>query len=252
MTYIDIQKISKSYGDEKILNNISFEIKEGEIVAILGPSGCGKTTLLKCILGLESPDEGRIFIGSHSQTQWLKTKRIAYVPQQHANFNHLTTEQNVSAAINDLVQNKIQKIDRILKSVGLDKYKKNYPGHFSGGMQQRLALARALAQDTDIIAFDESLNSLDIETRQQMQELILELQAEEKKTMIFVTHDIEEALFLADRIIILESKPGIIREILKTPFPFPHKPTLRFDEEFQKIRRILSDKIRSENILKHN
>src|SRR3989339_494063 len=188
MADIKVQKIYKSYDSKKVLENISFDVKEGEIVSILGPSGCGKTTLLKCILGLKIPDDGNIFINSEKQREWLKNKRIAYVPQKYANFNHLTVEQNILVALKELVQGKTTMIDQILKSVGLDKHKKAYPERLSGGMQQRLALARALAQNTDIIAFDESLNALDVETRHQMQELILELWAEGKKTILFVTH----------------------------------------------------------------
>src|SRR3989344_7821825 len=178
MADIEVQKIYKSFDNKKVLENISFEVKKGEIVSILGPSGCGKTTLLKCILGLEEPDEGSIFIDSEKQQEWLKNKRIAYVPQKYANFNYLTVEQNILAALQNSTQNKNYKIDQILKSVGLDKHREMYPVWLSGGMQQRLALARALAQDTDIIAFDEPLNALDVETRHQMQELILELWAE--------------------------------------------------------------------------
>ncbi len=248
MADVNIQKIYKTYDNKKVLENISFDIKEGEIVSILGPSGCGKTTLLKCILGLEKPDDGFIKIDSKKQSDWLKDKRIAYVPQKYANFNHLTVEQNILAALQNSKVNKKQKIEQILKSVGLDKHKNTYPGWLSGGMQQRLAFARALAQDTDIIAFDESLNALDVETRHQMQELILDLWSEGKKTVIFVTHDIEEALFLSKRIVVMGTKPGIVREILDIPFSYPRKSTLRFDEEFQKVRRALSYIIRSETI----
>ena len=248
MAGISVQKIYKAYDNKRVLENVSFDVKAGEIIAILGPSGCGKTTLLKCILGLEKPDDGNIFINSEKQREWLKNKRIAYVPQKYANFNHLTVEQNILVALKELVQGKTTMIDQILKSVGLDKHKKAYPERLSGGMQQRLALARALAQNTDIIAFDESLNALDIETRHQMQELILELWAEGKKTILFVTHDIEEALFLSKRVVVMGTRPGIIREILDISFPYPRKTTLRFDEEFQKIRRMLSYIIRSETI----
>jgi len=248
MADVNIQKIYKTYDSKKVLENISFDIGEREIVSILGPSGCGKTTLLKCILGLEKPDDGVIQIDSKKQMDWLKDKRIAYVPQRYANFNHLTVEQNILAALHNSKTNKQQKVEQILKSVGLDKHKKVYPGWLSGGMQQRLAFARALAQDTDIVAFDESLNALDVETRHQMQELILDLWAEGKKTIIFVTHDIEEALFLSKRIVVMGTKPGIVREILDIPFSYPRKSTLRFDEEFQKIRRALSYIIRSETI----
>lgn len=248
MANIGVQKINKSYGGKKVLENISFDVKEGEIVSILGPSGCGKTTLLKCILGLEIPDNGSISIDSEKQQEWFRNKRIAYVPQKYANFNHLTVEQNILAALQNSIPDQNQKIDQILKNVGLEKHKKMYPCWLSGGMQQRLAFARALAQNSNIMACDESLNALDVETRHQMQELILELWSEGKKTILFVTHDVEEALFLSKRIIVMGTRPGTVREILDIPFSYPRKSTLRFDEEFQKIRRALFYIIRSETI----
>lgn len=248
MADISVQKIYKTYNDKRVLEDISFDVKKGEVVSILGPSGCGKTTLIKCILGLEKSDMGDIFIDSEKQFDWLKNKRIAYVPQKYANFNYLTVEKNIAVALEDLTQNKNQKIDQLLRSVGLDKHKRTYPERLSGGMQQRLAFARALAQDTNIVVFDESLSALDIETRHQMQELILELWAEGEKTLLFVTHDIEEAIFLSKRVVVMGTKPGIVREIIEIPFSYPRKSTLRFDEEFQKIRRALSYIIRSETI----
>lgn len=247
MADIIVQKLYKSYDKKKVLDNITFDVHDKEIVAILGPSGCGKTTLLKCILGLVMPDKGSIVINAQPQSIWLQQKRIAYVPQHYANFAHLTVAQNVATAVQNH-QAKEQTTRHILKSVGLEKHARLYPGWLSGGMQQRLALARALAQNTDIIAFDESLNALDVATRHQMQELILELWSEGKKTMLFVTHDIEEALFLAKRVVVMGTKPGTVREVVDVPFPYPRTSTLRFDEEFQKIRRALSYIIRSETI----
>ncbi|MBI4262042.1 ATP-binding cassette domain-containing protein [Candidatus Uhrbacteria bacterium] len=248
MMSINVQGIGKSYDGKKVLEDISFGVQKGEIIAILGPSGCGKTTLLRCILGLETPDQGDIRIDSEKQNAWLKNKRIAYVSQQHANFSHLTVEQNILTAVQESVPNKEQIVTQILKSVGIGKYKAMYPNRLSGGTQQRVALARAIAQNTDIIAFDESLNALDVETRHQMQELILELWAEGKKTILFITHDIEEAIFLSRRIVVMGTRPGVVREILDIPFTYPRKSTLRFDEAFQKIRRTLSYIIRSETI----
>lgn len=246
MSKVSVQKVCKGYGGKDVLENISFDVGAGEIVSILGPSGCGKTTLLKCVLGLEKFDSGVIVIDGTAQVEWLENKRIAYVPQKYANFAHLTVDQNISATIQNPEQ--VKDIDQVLKNVGLDKHKKDYPARLSGGMQQRLALARALAQNTDIIAFDESLGALDIETRHQMQELILEMWAEGKKTILFVTHDIEEALFLSHRIVVMGTKPGIVREVVNIPFSYPRKSTLRYDEEFQRIRRTLSYIIRSETI----
>lgn len=248
MADVAVKKITKIYNNQTVLEDISFDVKDGDIVAILGPSGCGKTTLLKCILGLENSDKGEIYIDSKKQTDWLKNNRVAYVPQKYSNFNHLTVEQNILAALTNSGDDKKQIVEKILKNVGLDKHKGVYPGSLSGGMQQRLALARALAQNSDIIAFDESLNSLDVETRHQMQELILELWVEGKKTVLFVTHDIEEALFLSKKIVVMGSNPGAVREIITVPYSYPRRSTLRFDENFQKIRRALSYIIRSETI----
>ncbi len=248
MSYINIEKVSKSYNKKDVLKDISFGMEKNEIIAILGPSGSGKTTLLKCILGLEHPDRGLITIDSKSHSDWLSKQRIAYVPQQYANFEYLTVRQNVALAAHDNLTLSSQEILNSLKSVGLHKYADHYPGSLSGGMQQRLALARALAQKTNIVAFDESLSALDVETRHQMQELILDIWVEKKKTFLFVTHDIEEALFLANRIVVMGTRPGSIQQILNIPFEYPRASNLRFDEQFQRLRKGLTFSIRSEMI----
>ncbi len=248
MTTISVQQVSKQYGSTTVLDNVSFDVSAREIVAILGPSGCGKTTLLKCLLGLEHPDRGDIFLNTQRQGAWLQQQRIAYVPQKYANFAHLTVEENLAVALQHSSPDDRAKMKRLLKSVGLHAYAQSYPSQLSGGMQQRLAFARALAQHTDVIAFDESLNALDVETRHQMQELILELWAEDHRTILFVTHDIEEALFLSQRIIVLGTHPGTVKDIFSVPFPYPRTSTLRYDEEFQRIRRGLSYSIRSETM----
>lgn len=246
MLALDVKNIDKSYSTARVLDDISFTVKEHEIVAILGPSGCGKTTLLKCVLGLENQDRGNIFINGQKQQDWLQQKRIAYVPQQYANFAYLTAAQNLAAALPQSDLRDQRAINQWLKGVGLEKYSAAYPGALSGGMQQRLALARGLAQPTEIMALDESLNALDVETRHQMQELILELWAEDKRTILFVTHDIEEALFLSKRIVVMGTNPGAVQKIVDVPFSYPRKSTLRFDAEFQRMRRSLSYIVRSE------
>jgi len=248
MVSLIVDNVWKQYETRVILRDISFDIKEGEITSILGPSGSGKTTLLKCILGLEKPDRGTITIDSISQQQWLRSQRIAYVPQKYANFEHLTVAGNIAIAIPLESVDKEKRITQILKDVGLEKYADVYPSRLSGGMQQRVALARALAQDTDIIAFDESLSQLDVETRHQMQELILDIWAEKKKTILYITHDIEEAIFLSQRVVVMGTKPGEIREVVSVPFSYPRNSALRFQEQFQKMRRMLSYIIRSETM----
>lgn len=248
MSYLQLRKISKRYETAEALRSVSFDVEQGEIIAILGPSGCGKTTLLRCILGLETPDSGSITIGGQKLHTWLRDQRIAYVPQKYANFAYLTVGENVASGVPQQRTPTRRKVVDLLKLVGLAELRDAYPSQLSGGMQQRVALARALAQKAPILAFDESLNSLDAETRYQMQELIHDLWVEQQKTILFVTHDIEEALFLAHRVVVMGTNPGQIREILEVPFPYPRQPKLRFTDEFQRLRRVLSFTIRSEAI----
>ncbi|MCF7865447.1 MAG: ATP-binding cassette domain-containing protein [Candidatus Pacebacteria bacterium] len=256
MSYIEIKKLNKSFAldnissihsPKNVLKDISLSIEKGEIVSLLGSSGCGKTTLAKCILGLEKYN-GEILIGGENINQYLKHNRIGYVPQKYANFEHLTVYQNALIAFDKPSESDREKIDHALKVLGIYKSKDMYPKALSGGMKQRLAIARALLTNSDIIVFDEPLSALDIETKHQTQELLLQIWQEYNKTFIFITHDIEEALFLSHKVVILETNPGKIREVISSPFDFPRVSTIRYEKTFQDIRKSLSYIIRSESL----
>ncbi len=248
MNKIHIENLNKSFGKVEVLRNVSLLCEMGQIISILGPSGCGKTTFIKTLLGIED-FQGSISIDNMPLERYLINNRIAYVPQKYANFDHLTVYKNLELSVRDKkITIQKEEIDKVLKTVGLFRNKDSYPKDLSGGMSQRLAIARALLTNSEIIVFDEPLSALDVETKLRIQELILDIWAMTKKTFIFVTHDIEEAIFLSHKIVVMGSRPGIIREVIDVPYKFPRESSIRFDIEFQKLRKSLSFIIRSESL----
>ena len=211
-TLIKFENISKSYGQTAVLKNISFEIKQGEFVVLIGPSGCGKTTTLKTINRLIEPDDGKIFINGKDITEGnpVELRRtIGYVIQQIGLFPNMTVEQNISV-VPKLLKYPKQKckeiVQDLLKLVDMP-YEENahkYPSELSGGQQQRIGVLRALAASPPIILMDEPFGALDPLTRDTLQEEIKQIQKKLKKTIVFVTHDMDEALRLADTIIFMD------------------------------------------------
>lgn len=192
-----IEKLSFSYKHLKIIDNFSLDVKKGEFICLLGPSGCGKTTLLKCIVGLLSPYSGKIIING-------KTNMV-FQEYNKSLFPWKTVNENVIFGLKQGHNKK--RAEHYLKLVNLEKFKNNYPFELSGGMQQRVAIARALAYDSDILVFDEPFNSLDMETRNNMQSELNNIWKKSKKTIIFVTHNIDEALILSNKIVVLSNRP---------------------------------------------
>lgn len=218
------------------VNNCSFQVNEGELVVILGPSGCGKTTLLKMVNRLYEPTSGRIFLHGQDIRRMNVTalrQRIGYVIQQSGLFPHMTVAQNI-AVVPELLKwprPRIQaRIDELLALVHLppQEYRDRYPAQLSGGQQQRVGLARALAGDPAVMLMDEPFGAIDAITRASLQDEILRLQRQLKKTILFVSHDVEEALHLADRILIL--KEGRIVQY-DTPFTLLTRPANAFVQE---------------------
>ncbi len=226
---IKFENVVKSYGETKVLNNISFEIKSGEFTVLIGPSGCGKTTTLKTINRLIEPDQGRIFIDGKdiSQVDRVTLRRsIGYVIQQIGLFPHMTVQQNISVVPKLLKYDK-KRCDEIthemlsLVNMSYEKYANKYPYELSGGQQQRIGVLRALAASPPIVLMDEPFGALDPITRSILQEEIKKLQRKLNKTIVFVTHDMDEALCMADKIIFMENG-GIIQiatpeEMLENP-----------------------------------
>ena len=216
---IEIKNVSKKLGKRLILDDVSLQIEEGSFVVLIGPSGCGKTTTLKLINKLIEPTQGDIFINGTpiSKQNTIKLRRnIGYVIQSVGLFPHMTIRENIELIPklkNEKTEEEIeQKNIELMKMVGLNpnEYLDKYPSELSGGQQQRIGLVRAIATDADIILMDEPFSALDPITRTQLQEWLYSLQEELKKTIIFVTHDMDEALKLADKICIM--KDGKIQQ----------------------------------------
>lgn len=220
--YIQVKNVTKIYTQNavnaKALEDANLEIKQGEFICLLGPSGCGKTTLLNLIAGFEKPTEGEILLDG----QIVNEPSIKYVTifQNYGLLPWRTVQGNVELGLESLGYDKakIRKIaEEYIELVGLSLFKKHHPYQLSGGMQQRVAIARALAVDPDIIFMDEPFGALDAMTRMKMQDEISGIWEKKKKTILFVTHDIDESVFLADRIVIMTPHPGKIKSIINVP-----------------------------------
>ena len=240
---IEFKGITKKIGDRVILNDINLHIKDGELVVLIGPSGCGKTTTLKMINKLIKPTEGSIFINGNSiaseDTIQLR-RQIGYVIQNVGLFPHMTIKENIEL-IPKLKKEPLDKINEktieLLNMVGLnsDEYMNKYPAQLSGGQQQRVGVARAFATDANIILMDEPFSALDPITRSSLQDELLTLHQELKKTIIFVTHDMDEAIKIADKICIMNG--GKIQQY-DTPENILRRPANKFIKEFIGSKKI--------------
>ena len=220
---LKIRNIVKSYGELKVLDGISFNVEDGEFVCIVGESGCGKTTLLKIIAGIEKADSGVIF---------RSAQRIGFVFQDDRLLPWRTALGNVMFALEAVGDRNVKKARDVLKLVGLENFENYYPKQLSGGMRQRVGIARALAIDPDILLMDEPFANLDAQTRERMQEELLRII--EGRTVVFVTHSIEEAVFLADKIVVLTPRPAKVSEVINIEMP---KPRDRASLEFLEVRK---------------
>lgn len=221
-------------GQTKVFEKISFDVKKGEFVCILGPSGCGKSTLLSCLAGFETSFNGSLQADGRP-VRGPDSKRLCLF-QESSVFPWLTVYENVAFGIADgSFENVAEKIDRTLALVGLKDYATFYPRQLSGGMRQRLELARALAADADLLLMDEPFSALDYLSRLQLRSELESIWQREKTTIVMVTHDVEEALQMADRIFLLSSRPAQILRSIPISVPRPRRPSdpnlLRLREE---------------------
>ena len=201
------------------LEDVSLDLAEGELLAVLGPSGCGKTTLLNIVAGFLAPTSGKIVLNGHNVTGPDAERGMVF--QQGALFEWMSVRENVSFGPRMKGQNEKQygaEVDHLLDIVGLRDFKEKAIYELSGGMQQRVALARCLANDPDVILMDEPLGALDALTREKMQSLVLKLWKETGKTIILITHSVEEALLLGERLLVMAPRPGRIHREYRLPF----------------------------------
>src|SRR5216110_1374212 len=216
-----VQQISKSFPapDDPLtrrqaLSNISLSIAPGELVSLIGPSGCGKSTLLRLIAGLDSPDSGELLVGSDPINEPSAERGLVF--QDPNLFPWLTVRRNIQAGLvaRRVLREKRHEVDELIRLVGLEAFANAYPHHLSGGMAQRAALARALINHPKVLLLDEPLGALDAFTRMRMQDEVLRLWQAHRTTMLLVTHDIDEAIYMSDRIMIMSPRPGRIEKII--------------------------------------
>jgi NitT/TauT family transport system ATP-binding protein len=232
----NITQIFKNAGklDCHALDNVSFGIEKGEFVCFLGPSGCGKSTLVNLMAGLDVPTAGEIQIGGQKVSG--PSIRGVTIFQNYGLLPWRTVKKNVELGMESQKldrRGRSERADELLRRVGLEKFSRYHPHQLSGGMQQRVAIARALAVEPEIIFMDEPFGSLDAMTRRAMQEEILSLCREKKTTIVFITHDVDEAVFLADRIVVMTPVPGRVKSVFS--LGMPHKRD-RSDPSFLKTR----------------
>jgi NitT/TauT family transport system ATP-binding protein len=203
-----------------VLENINLEVADGEFVCLLGPSGCGKTTLLNTMAGFLSPTSGQVRVDD-DVVQGPDPRRI-FVFQERGVFPWLTVEGNIAFGLAKLTRGeREQRITHYVKMVGLQGFEKSYPSELSGGMKQRLEVARALAVNPDMLFLDEPFGALDSITRLTMRHELLRIWQTERKTIVFVTHDIDEAVQLADRVVVMSARPATIQQIVTIDIPHP-------------------------------
>ncbi|MFF2480371.1 ABC transporter ATP-binding protein [Paenibacillus sp. NPDC058071] len=232
---LNIEELDKQFSTGKgtvhALRNIDLTIKEGEFVTIIGPSGCGKSTLLRIIAGLDRTYSG--FVGLNGEPIAGPGVDKGFIFQEHRLFPWLTVEKNIASDLSLRDKEVRNKVDELIKLVKLEGFEKSYPRELSGGMAQRVSIARALLRNPKVLLLDEPFGALDAFTRSHMQEVLLDIWRTNKTTMIFVTHDIDEAIFLANRVVILKPRPGEISSIVPVELPYPRK---KASHDFQNLR----------------
>lgn len=238
MSYFDVKHIGRSYDSLDVLNNVTFEVKEGEFVSVIGPSGCGKTTLLKILGGLLPPSHGNITIKESSLDVAIKRRDFGFVFQNPVLLPWRTVLENIELPL-EIIGDKTPyaESEKLLELLGLKDFGKYYPKALSGGMKQRVAIARALVFNPDILLMDEPFGALDELTRERLNLELLKIWGRTHKTIIFITHSISEAVFLSNRVIVLSERPAKIDDIREIDLPFPRTiATKQSKEYFQHIK----------------
>lgn len=251
--HIEIDKVSISFGKGidrvEALKETTIDIRPGEFICLLGPSGCGKSTLLNSIAGYVTPSNGSVTLDGALVTEPGPERGMVF--QQYSLFPWKTIRENIAFGpkVAGITESECSSIaNTFLSMVGLSNIGSKYPSELSGGMQQRVGIARALANYPSVLLMDEPFGALDAQTRLMMQENLLNIWAEFKNTVVFVTHDVDEAVFLADRILVMSASPGSVIADLRVQLPRPRSPEISTSEEYLDLKRICLEHIRAESI----
>ena len=241
--FIHLSGVKKSYrtrGREFLaVSQATFDVEQGELVALVGPSGCGKTTLMNMAAGFVRPTSGRVTLDGIEITGPGPDRGVMF--QEYGVFPWLTVEQNIAFGL-ELKASKVAAgergaiVERYLKLMGLVDFRKAYPKTLSGGMRQRLALARVYAVHPEFVLMDEPFGALDAQTRSAMHDLLMEILHAEGKTVMLITHSVEEAVYLASKVLVISARPSRIREVIDIPFPYPRERALQETPEFNALR----------------
>ena len=239
---VTLKDVGKSYqsitGDRiQAVKNISFQLEEGEVMALVGPSGCGKSTILRIIAGLEKPDSGKI--------DEVRSERfmIGYIFQDSSLMRWRTVFNNVKVPLEILGMNKPERVQKMIDMVGLTGFEKQYPNELSGGMQRRVSIARALVHEPTVLLMDEPFTGVDEITKELLQTDLLYIIGGLGVTGVLVTHDVEEAVYLADRVLVMSAHPGTIIDEVRVPLPKSREPVMRTQEPFNRCCKEIRDKL---------
>jgi NitT/TauT family transport system ATP-binding protein len=246
MGKLEIRDLNQSFprddgGNLVVLDHVNFEVKDKEFVCILGSSGCGKTTLLRLIAGLDEAQAGSIFLDGEEMKG--TSPKVGMVFQEYSLFPWRTVIDNIAFGLEMQgmpKEERYRKAERYLELVNLTQFRNSYPSELSGGMRQRVAVARALTLDPVLLLMDEPFGALDAQTRNMLQKELLDIWEATKKMIVFITHSVDEAVYLSDRIIVLTPRPGRICRIFEVPLP---RPRDRTSIEFAQVRREVLDLI---------
>ena len=239
---IHVENLTKKFGDLLVLDNISFDIKKGEFVCVVGPTGCGKTTFLNLLSCLIEPTEGKLLIDG--QPADPKKHDIAFVFQEPSSFPWLNVEQNIEIGMKIkkiTEQERKDRVERMISLMGLEQFRKSYASQLSVSTEQRMVIARAFAMNPDLLLMDEPYGQMDIKMRFYLEDEVIRLWRETGTTVIFITHNIEEAVYMAERILILSNKPATVKEEVLVDLP---RPRCVSDPRFVEIRKYVTDQIK--------
>ena len=248
MSRLDIEAVSRIFPGirggppTRALEETDLVVEDNDFLAILGPSGCGKSTLLRIVAGLDQPSTGRILLDREPVSRPGPDRGMVF--QSYTLFPWLSIRENIRFGARATPE----VADSLIARVGLRGFENHYPKMLSGGMQQRTALARALANDPRILLLDEPFGALDNQTRALMQELLLGIWETDRKTVMFVTHDIDEAIFMANRVAVMSARPGRVKSILEIDLPHPRHYKMKTTPEFSRYKAQLTEEIREESI----
>jgi NitT/TauT family transport system ATP-binding protein len=250
---IQFQNVSVDFQTEtgplRVVDNLSLDVRDNEFICVVGPSGCGKTTLMNLLAGFVQPTQGRVTLDGQPVQAPGRDRGVIF--QEYGVFPWLTVEQNIQFGLN-LSGSKTPAADRdevchkYLQLMGLKDFAKAFPKTLSGGMRQRLAIARAYAAQPEFLLMDEPFGALDAQTRSKMQNLLLEVLQREGKTVMMITHSVDEAVYLASRIVVVTARPSRIKEIIDVPFAYPRQDDLHESPEYIAIKAHVRDLVMAE------